>query len=133
MKHFPEIKVSPNYSIDDEGLPKFTSGAGKADIECENDEIKGIVEVTLMTGAAQQTEHEVSSIDDHLRQIESNTSKLTLAIFVAPIIRERAMRYLNFLNITYHQDERQRGIIPMLISELVKKISHLNSFKDLLN
>ena len=86
-----------------------------------------------MTGAAQQTEHEVSSIDDHLRQIESNTSKLTLAIFVAPIIRERAMRYLNFLNITYHKDEKQRGIISILISEVIKRFSEVKYFKELTN
>ena len=133
VKHFPEIRVLPNYSIDDEGLPKFTAGAGKADIECENDEIKGIVEVTLMTGAAQQTEHEVSSIDDHLRKIEANTSKFTLAIFVAPIIRERAIRFLEFLNFTYHKDKTQGGVASILISELIKKFSIINSFKDLVN
>lgn len=131
VKHFPEIRVLPNYSIDDEGLPKFTAGAGKADIECENDEVKGIVEVTLMTGAAQQTVHEVASIDDHLRKIESDTSKLTLAIFIAPIIKERAMRYLNFLNITYHQNENQGGIISILIPEVVRKFSEVGYFKSL--
>ena len=86
-----------------------------------------------MTGAAQQTEHEVSSIDDHLRKIESTTSKFTLAIFVAPIIRERAIRYLNFLNATYHQGEKRKGIFSLLISEVIRRFSEVKYFKELTN
>ena len=132
VKYFPELKVLPNYAVDDEGLPKFTAGAGKADIECENDEVQGIVEVTLMTGAAQQTEHEVASIDDHLRKLESNTLKLSLALFIAPIFQERAMRYIKFLNVVYHNDFQHGGIIPMLISDVVERFSNTSNFKDLL-
>ena len=132
VKHFPEVKVLPNYAVDDEGLPKFTAGAGKADIECENDEVQGIVEVTLMTGAAQQTEHEVASIDDHLRKLESGTLKLSLALFIAPIFQERAIRYLNFLNSNYHQESHHGGIVPILIADVVKKFSEIKYFKNLI-
>ena len=131
VKYFPEVKVLPNYAIDDEGLPKFTAGAGKADIECENDDIQGIVEVTLMTGAAQQTEHEVASIDDHLRKIERTSFKMSLALFIAPILQERAMRYLHFLNTNYHQESHHGGIIPILIADVVKKFSETAYFKNL--
>lgn len=131
VKYFPEVKVSPNYTVDDEGLPKFTAGAGKADIECENDEVQGIVEVTLMTGVAQQTEHEVASIDDHLSKLENHSLKLSLALFIAPIIRERAMRYLNFLNLTYHTESHHGGIIPILIADVVKKFSETEYFRNL--
>ena len=133
VKHFPEVKVAPNYAVDDEGLPKFTAGAGKADIECKNEELNGIVEVTLMTGAAQQTEHEVSSIDDHLRTLEETSMKLSFALFVAPIFRERARRYLQFLNDNYHQKENQGGIVTILISDIIKRFAKVKYFKQLIN
>lgn len=132
VKYFNDIKVIPHYSADDEGIPRFTAGGGKADIDCEGSNVKGIVEVTLMSGASQQTEHEVPSIEDHLTNIEKDTSKFTMALFVAPILQNRALKYLKYLNYEYHNDkEKQGGIIPMMISEMIPRFKDAYYFKDL--
>lgn len=134
VKYFRDIKVLPHYSTDDEGIPRFTAGGGKADIDCEGRNVKGIVEVTLMSGASQQTEHEVTSIEDHLTDLEEKTEKFTMALFIAPILQRRALKYLNYLNDKFHsQNTNQGGIIPMLISEMIPKFKDAPQFRSLAN
>ncbi|MBQ7257913.1 MAG: AlwI family type II restriction endonuclease [Abditibacteriota bacterium] len=52
VKYFKNITVIPNYSSDDEGIPTFTAKGGGGDIEFYNNKYYSLLEVTLMTGAA---------------------------------------------------------------------------------
>ncbi len=83
---FPNVKVIPNYPIDDEGIPTSTaSGVGNTgDIECfEN--INGIlIEVTMTEGATQQR-MEVWPIRRHLLEF-AKKMKNSMCYFVAPSI-----------------------------------------------
>ena len=83
---FPEIKVIPNYPIDDEGLPISTaSGAGdKGDIECF-EKMNGIlIEVTMLEGSV-QTKMEVWPIGRHLLEFKRKRVN-SMCYFVAPSI-----------------------------------------------
>ena len=131
VKYFEGIKVLPNYSVDDEGLPKFTARGGVADIECHKDNCYGLVEVTLMTGAAQQTEHEMTSISDHLKTATENTQEITIAIFVAPLLQERALDYMEYMNERKLRHEKSLGIIAMKISDLVPKFKAVDRIQEL--
>lgn len=133
VKYFDNIDVCPNYPIDDEGLPTSTASGGRADIECHLEDIEALVEVTLMTGAANQTEHEMTSIEDHLIEAVETTNKFVFALFVAPILQQRAIRYMNFANhdslSTY---ENCGGIVAIKISEMIEKFTSVNSIRDLI-
>ena len=45
---FPNIKVIPNYPVDDEGLPTSTAGGNKGDIECIEKKNGILIEVTML-------------------------------------------------------------------------------------
>lgn len=132
VKYFNEINVIPYYSIDDEGLPKFTAKGGVADIECFQQNCCGLVEVTLMTGIAQQTEHEMTSISDHLKSaIEKYPNKNTLALFIAPVLQNRALTFMRWLNSDELNQRNSLGIIPLKISEIIdcfKSVENLDEF-----
>jgi hypothetical protein len=49
----PEVRVVPNYSCDDEGLPTSTAGGNKGDIECYEQQNGVLVEVTMASGRTQ--------------------------------------------------------------------------------
>lgn len=133
IKYFDNIDVCPNYPVDDEGLPTSTASGGKADIECfqENDSI--LVEVTLMTGAANQTEHEMTSIEDHLIEAAENTSNFIFALFFAPILQQRALRYMRFANQdTLAQYDNCGGIAAIRIDDMIEKFLNANNLRELL-
>lgn len=131
VKYFNGIQVIPNYSVDDEGLPKFTARGGVADIECHKDNCYGLVEVTLMTGAAQQTEHEMTSISDHLKAATGTTDEITIAIFVAPILQERALDYMEYMNERKLKSENSLGIVAMKISDMIPKFKSADTIQAL--
>lgn len=134
VKYFDNIDVCPNYPIDDEGLPTKTAGGGKADIECYQEDNEALVEVTLMTGSANQTEHEMTSIEDHLISATENTAHFVFALFVAPILQPRALRYMNFANHdNLSQYENCGGITAFRIDEMVDKFIEAQYIRDLLS
>lgn len=134
IKYFDNIDVCPNYPIDDEGLPTSTASGGKADIECCQNSNYVLVEVTLMTGAANQTEHEMTSIEDHLIQTADNSDMFTFALFVAPILQPRALRYMSFANNeSFSGRENCGGIVAIKINEMVEKFISVNSIRQLTN
>ncbi|TLE04942.1 AlwI family type II restriction endonuclease [Helicobacter bilis] len=47
-QHFKDLEITPNYSIDDEGLPKCFAGGNKPDIICKDKESESIIEVSLI-------------------------------------------------------------------------------------
>lgn len=133
VKYFDNIDVCPNYPIDDEGLPTSTASGGKADIECYQSDDYALVEVTLMTGAANQTEHEMTSIEDHLIEAAENTNYFTFALFVAPILQQRALRYMNFANHdSFSNYENCGGIVAIKINEMITKFASADKITDLI-
>ena len=135
VKCFNHIVVCPNYPVDDEGLPTSTARGGMADIVCYQNDNFALVEVTLMTGAANQTEHEMTSIEDHLITAAENEDSFVFAIFIAPVLQGRALRYMRFANQdTLAQYENCGGIVAMKISEMIDRfVSANNDLRALLN
>ena len=66
VQNFENLDVTPNYTIDDEGLPTNTASGGKADIVCFDKEYQSLVEVTLMCGRQDQVNNEIVPIRRHL-------------------------------------------------------------------
>ena len=92
----PNIKVIPNYSCDDTGLPTSTAGGNKGDIECF-EENKGIlVEVTMAEGRT-QTMMEIWPIERHLEDFIKNNNFEAQAIFIAPTIYTDSKRQIDFV------------------------------------
>ena len=133
VKYFENITVIANYSSDDEGLPKFTARGGMADIECFQKNCYALVEVTLMTGASQQTEHEMTSISDHLKTASKNSEKYTIALFIAPILQERAIDYMEYMNERKLINKNCGGIISMRILDMIPNFKKVDEITDFVN
>jgi len=97
---FPNIKVIPNYPVDDEGIPTSTAGGinNAGDIECfEN--VNGIlIEVTMSEGRT-QTVMEVWPIARHLQEF-SKKIKNSMCYFVAPSIFSDSARQIDYVKQT---------------------------------
>lgn len=79
----PGVRVLPNYSCDDTGLPTSTAGGNAGDIECI-EQSKGIlVEVTMAEGR-QQTIMEIWPIERHLIAFKEKYTENSQAVFIAP-------------------------------------------------
>lgn len=95
LQSFKELKVYPNYNIDDEGLPTCTASGGMADIVCVDKVSHALVEVTLMCGR-QQVNNEMLPVSRHLAEAVKEYEN-TVAVFVAPRIHEDVRRYIGFI------------------------------------
>lgn len=97
---FNHLEVLPNYSIDDEGLPKSHASGNQPDILCKDSKTQSIVEVSLICGRG-QVNNELLPITRHLKElIQSNEDVSSLshfAIFVAPKIFEDSKIYVDFI------------------------------------
>ena len=126
-QNFENIRVVPNYKIDDEGLPTFTASGGMADIECYDIDCKPIVEVTLMT-AKTQAVNEIPAITRHLleRQEKYLTDKI-FALFIAPNIHADAKYMIDFSKYRDNVD-----IVPYTILEYINKISTCTTIGQML-
>lgn len=116
LRH-PNIKVVPNYPVDDEGLPTSTAlGAGdKGDVECLEDKEGILVEVT-MAGGRVQTMMEVWPIERHLQEFRKKHSK-AMAYFIAPSIYADSKR-----QIEYVKDTTKLFILPKTIKEFTEQL-----------
>ena len=74
----PHVRVIPNYAADDTGLPTFTAGGGKGDIECIESPKGILVEVTMAEGRT-QTIMEIWPIERHLVEFKGNIQKILKA------------------------------------------------------
>lgn len=122
---FPDIKVIPNYPVDDEGIPTATAGGigNTGDIECY-ESVNGIlIEVTMSEGRT-QTMMEVWPIARHLQEFGKKT-KNSMCYFVAPSIYTDSVRQIEFVKKT-----DSLFIAPKTIEEFIK---HLDKSKMLYN
>ncbi len=87
------VKVLPNYKIDDEGILVSHATGNEADIVCVDMQNLAIVEVSLMSGKNQLI-HEMLPITRHLK---ARLKESDFAIFVAPKIFEDCKRYAKFI------------------------------------
>lgn len=116
---FPNVKVIPNYPIDDEGIPTSTAGGvgNTGDIECFED-INGIlIEVTMSEGRT-QTMMEVWPIGRHLAEFGKKI-KNPMCYFVAPSIFSDSVKQIEYVRHT-----ENLFIYPKTIEEFLE---HLNT------
>lgn len=111
LKQYDEnLRVLPNYSVDDEGLPKCHASGNLPDIVCENLEHKSIVEVSLLCGA-KQTTSEILPIARHLKALESQNK---FAIFIAPKIHEDSKRYARLIKLDENLEIKNYEILNFI-------------------
>lgn len=119
------ITVSPNYAIDDEGLPTMTAGGNSPDIVCYDNEYNSLVEVTLMCGRSDQVNNEIIPIRRHLIEIKKEKEN-SFSLFVAPVIHEDTIESAEWYK---HKDDVD--IIPITIMNMIDKLKtneHLKEF-----
>ncbi len=116
---FPDVKVTPNYPVDDEGLPTSTAGgAGNTgDIECFEDANGILIEVTMSEGRT-QTVMEVWPVSRHLAEF-SKKAEHSMCYFVAPTIFSDSVKQINYVKQT-----EGLSIIPKTIEEF---LAHIDS------
>ncbi len=109
---YPHLVVTPNYPVDDEGIPTSTAaGTGnQGDIECFYKDAGLLVEVTMSEGRT-QTMMEVWPIARHLEEF-SKKVKTAVCYFVAPSIFTDTIKQA-----AYVQQTEQRRIIPNTIAD----------------
>lgn len=90
----PDVRVIPNYSCDDTGLPTSTAGGNKGDIECYEQKRGILVEVTMAMGRT-QTMMEVWPIERHLDDLRKECE--AQCIFVAPAIYPDSEKQIQFV------------------------------------
>lgn len=89
--------IKANLKFDDFGLPMATAQGNMADIVCEYDEFRTIVEVTLSTGQ-RQYEMEGEPVARHLAKIKKTDYKDSYCLFVAPYINPACISQFYFLH-----------------------------------
>ncbi len=121
---FPDIKVIPNYPVDDEGIPTSTAGGigNMGDIECYEDINGVLIEVTMSEGRA-QTVMEVWPIARHLQEFGKKIKGSFMCYFVAPSIFSDSKK-----QIAYVKQTDNLSISPKTIEEFLE---HLAASKTL--
>jgi len=116
---FPDVKVVPNYPVDDEGIPTSTaSGIGETgDIECYENVNGILIEVTMLEGRT-QTVMEVWPIARHLQEFRKKMRN-SMCYFVAPSIFTDSIR-----QIEYVKDKDKLFVYPKTIKEFLEHLSN---------
>ena len=110
----PYVRVIPNYSCDDTGLPTFTAGGNKGDIECIEHRNTILIEVTMAEGRT-QTMMEVWPIARHLEEFKGKyEAEDSQCIFLAPSIFADSYDQINWV-----KDRKELTIRPYRITEFV--------------
>lgn len=120
----PNVRVIPNYSCDDTGLPTSTAGGNKGDIECYEQKHGILVEVTMAMGRT-QTMMEVWPIERHLDELRKDCE--AQCIFVAPSIFPDSKKQIQFV---LFQSKGEKRIRPYSISELIDYLEIARSLYD---
>ena len=118
LKKISNIKVKPNFILDDEGLPISFASGGKPDIECTEGEKKILLEVTLLTGT-QQHIRESYSVQRHLEDYLNNGYN-AYSIIVSPKAFIDTCRNANYIKFQYNLEVRILNI-DLFLSQLEKK------------
>ena len=97
---FPDIKVIPNYPVDDEGIPTSTAGGvgNTGDIECFENANGILIEVTISRGRT-QTMMEIWPISRHLRKFGEKVTN-SMCYFVAPSIYIDSFKQIDYVRKT---------------------------------
>ncbi|TLD87238.1 AlwI family type II restriction endonuclease [Helicobacter sp. MIT 05-5294] len=116
--NFNTLEVLPNYSIDDEGLPKCHASGNQRDIICKDSKSQSIIEVSLICGRG-QVNNELLPITRHLKNlIESNQNQasqsLYFALFIAPKIFEDSKVYVEFIKFKEGLEIRNFDILEFI-------------------
>jgi len=109
-----EIKIKPNFPVDDEGEPIMHAPGGKPDIECFYQTFKAICEVTLNTSGKQWVQ-EGQPVMRHLREFEMQNSDdegKIFCVFLAPLIHNDTYNTF-WISVKYEYDGTPQKIIPM--------------------
>jgi hypothetical protein len=109
--------IKGNFVVDDEGMPLYTAGGNKADIECSYRNFEINVEVTMSSGN-RQYEQEGESVARHLGLRSQKTNKDTYCIFIAPSISEATLAHyytLHNTHIAYYGGKAK--IIPLELDD----------------
>lgn len=107
-----EIKIKPNYPVDDDGEPISHAAGSQADIECFYKSYNAICEVTLDTSNFQWV-RESQPVMRHLREFENKFSKLhCYCLFVAPKVHEDTL-YHFWTSIKHGYNGSPQKIVPM--------------------
>lgn len=116
---FPDVKVIPNYPVDDEGIPTSTAGGvgNTGDIECYENVNGILIEVTMSEGRT-QTMMEVWPIARHLQEFGKKT-KNSMCYFVAPSIFTDSIR-----QIEYVKEKDNLFISPKMIGEFLEHLDN---------
>lgn len=119
---FPDVKVIPNYPIDDEGIPTSTAGGvgNTGDIECFEDVNGILIEVTMSEGRT-QTMMEVWPISRHLEEF-SKKAQNSMCYFVAPSIFSDSIK-----QIAYVKQTENLFIAPKTIEEFIGHLENNNA------
>jgi hypothetical protein len=119
---FPDVRVIPNYPVDDEGIPTSTApGANNTgDIECFEDDKGVLVEVTMSEGRT-QTMMEVWPISRHLQEFGKKL-KNSMCYFVAPSIFSDSVKQINYVKQT-----ENLFISPKTIEEFLNHLETENN------
>ena len=98
---FPEVKIIPNYPVDDEGIPTSTAGGigNTGDIECYEDINGVLIEVTMSEGRT-QTVMEIWPIARHLQEFGKGIKGSSMCYFVAPSIFSDSKKQIEYVNKT---------------------------------
>ena len=118
---FPDVKVIPNYPIDDEGIPTSTAGGvgNTGDIECFEDVNGILIEVTMSEGRT-QTMMEVWPISRHLAEFGKKTEN-SMCYFVAPSIFSDSAKQIKYVKQT-----ENLFISPKTIEEFLSHLENNN-------
>jgi hypothetical protein len=116
---FPNMKVIPNYPVDDEGIPTSTAGGvgNTGDIECYENSNGILIEVTMSEGRT-QTMMEVWPISRHLQEFKKK-SENSMCYFVAPSIFIDSLKQIQYVKQT-----EDLSIYPKTIEEFLKYIEN---------
>ncbi len=117
----PEVRVIPNYSCDDTGLPTSTAGGNAGDIECLEYPNGILVEVTMAEGRS-QTVMEVWPITRHLDAFVEKYSVPSQCVFVAPTIFTDTQRQIRFVKV-----DEEKTIRPYKIDEFINFLENTES------
>jgi hypothetical protein len=109
----PSVRVIPNYSCDDTGLPTSTAGGGVGDIECIEKPNGILVEVTMAEGRT-QTMMEVWPIERHLETFKEKYTTDSQCIFIAPSIYADTDRQIKFVKMDKGHTIRPYKIIDFV-------------------
>ena len=126
VQNFENLDVTPNYTIDDEGLPTNTASGGKADIVCFDKEYQSLVEVTLMCGRQDQVNNEIVPIRRHLLEEKKNYEK-TFSVFIAPTIHEDTKQMAE-----WYKFKEDLDIATYAIDEFADKIQEADCISGLM-